>query len=443
MDRARRPYGTGRLVEQNGNWYGRWRMDGGTRANRKIGPVRQPGSSEGLTRGMAERKLQAMIAGEGTPTVKIDRERSVEAVAWMAYERVVSRNRKASYQETFASHVRTHIVPYFGSREISRVTVEEVERFQAHLMRKAPTRAGKQLPGTLSPRTVLNIMGVTYAVFDYAMRKGWVSDNVCRLVDRPTIRKTKRINFLTADELVLVLNEVAKGYDGGKRQLTWEQVDRIRSSDESASALAREFGVSNVLVSRVRRGQIYVTGRLFDELLPLIDGALILMAAQTGLRRGELLGLRWEDVDWVSQKVRVERAFVRGVFDAPKSEASLRSVSVIDAVGAALDELSRRNPYNGERELVFCHPETGNPLDGSNCTDRFQHYCARAGVKKVRFHDLRHTFATTLAAAGVPLWTIQGLLGHASSRTTEIYAAWRPDQGERDMIANAFAKARG
>jgi len=95
----------------------------------------------------------------------------------------------------------------------------------------------------------------------------------------------------------------------------------------------------------------------------------------------------------------------------------------------------------GDGDLVFAHPQTGLPLDRSKVTKRFKAACRDAGVREVKFHDLRHTFATRLAASGQPLRTIQEFLGHADSKTTQIYAHYAPSEREVQMVNEAFAIA--
>lgn len=86
------------------------------------------------------------------------------------------------------------------------------------------------------------------------------------------------------------------------------------------------------------------------------------------------------------------------------------------------------------------HPLTGRPLDGTKVSKRFQQACRDASVRVVRFHDLRHTFATRLAASGQPLRTIQEFLGHADAKTTQIYAHYAPSAYEVEMVNAAFSR---
>jgi integrase len=165
----------------------------------------------------------------------------------------------------------------------------------------------------------------------------------------------------------------------------------------------------------------------------------------TGLRQSELLGLRWRDVDWSAQRVRVRNTYVRAEHSKQgKSDLSTRrSVPLADRLAGELDRWSRRTIYGGDDDLVFAHPQLGTPLDRSKVTRRFKAACEDAGTRVVKFHDLRHTFATRLAASGHPLRTIQEFLGHADSKTTQIYAHYAPSAREVQMVSEAFARTSG
>ena len=180
-----------------------------------------------------------------------------------------------------------------------------------------------------------------------------------------------------------------------------------------------------------------------DVLGPVLR-VVILTAAMTGLRQAELLGLRWRDVDWSAQRIRVRKAFTRGEHSPRASRISrpaARSRWPIACV-AELDRWSKRSPYTSETSLVFAHPQPGTPLDRTKVTRRFQEACAEARVTVITFHELRHTFATRMAAQGVPMRKLQEWLGHADSKTTQIYTHYAPDEHEVAMVNEGFAGAR-
>ena len=99
---------------------------------------------------------------------------------------------------------------------------------------------------------------------------------------------------------------------------------------------------------------------------------MYMTAAMTGMRQGELLALRWRDVDWTARRVRVRRNFVRGEFGTPKSKRSSRSVPLADRVAGELDRLHQETQYRGDDDLVFAHPHTGKPFDRSKLVKRFK-----------------------------------------------------------------------
>ena len=160
----------------------------------------------------------------------------------------------------------------------------------------------------------------------------------------------------------------------------------------------------------------------------------------TGMRQGELLALRWMDVDWIAHRVRVRRNFVRGKFGTPKSKRSSRSIPLADDVARELELLFQASSYQADEDLVFAHPHTGRPIDRSLLLKRFKAALKRAGVREIRFHDLRHTFGTRMAAAGVPMRTLQEWMGHRDFKTTLIYADYAPAANEAEIVNAAFAR---
>ena len=108
------------------------------------------------------------------------------------------------------------------------------------------------------------------------------------------------------------------------------------------------------------------------------------------------------------------------------------------AVSGELDRHFQRSAYRGDDDLVFPHPQLGTVLDHSALVRRFKRALRAAGVREVRFHDLRHTYGTQMAAAGVPLRTLQEWLGHRDFKTTLRYADYAPSAHEGEMVERAF-----
>lgn len=231
-----------------------------------------------------------------------------------------------------------------------------------------------------SPKTISNHLNFLHGLFAFAIKRGWASDNAVAEAERPRAQGADPdIRFIDLEELEALLRVVP------------------------------------------------------DDVLGALERPLYLTAAMTGLRQGELLALRWKDVDWRAALIRVRRNYTRGRFGTPKTKRSSRAVPMPERVADALKEQLGRSQYTGADDLVFCHPETGGPFDASKMRKRFKEAIKASGVRSIRFHDLRHTFGTRMAAAGAPLRTIQEWMGHRDYKTTEIYADYAPDpvQGAR------------
>lgn len=164
---------------------------------------------------------------------------------------------------------------------------------------------------------------------------------------------------------------------------------------------------------------------------------LVQTAVFTGMRQGELLGLQWGDIDWSSRQIHVRRAWKDGAFTQPKTRNSLRRVDVPDFLMHELKAWRLRCP-KGEFEMVFPNG-AGNPETHANVLQRgFYPALRRAGLRKVRFHDLRHTFASLLLANGEDVVRVSRLLGHASPHITlNTYSHMLPKEhyGSTDRLA--------
>ena len=233
-----------------------------------------------------------------------------------------------------------------------------------------------------------NAIGTLNALYRFSIRRRWATTNPVAEVDLPPVEASSDIRYLEPAEVEAVARHALRG--------PYEHVDRA----------------------------LYVT------------------AAMTGLRQGELVALRWRDVDWTASRIRVRQNHVLGEFGTPKSRRSTRSVPMAPQVGAALDALSTVTRSPGDDDLVFADPLTGGALGKPQILRRFRAALAAAGLEEShRFHDLRHTFGTRMAAAGVAMRTLQEWMGHRDIQTTQRYADYAPSAGEADVVAAAFGTA--
>ena len=168
------------------------------------------------------------------------------------------------------------------------------------------------------------------------------------------------------------------------------------------------------------------------------DAAIYLTAAFTGMRMGELLALRWRDVDFERSAVRVRSSYYAGALTTPKS-GKVRTVPLAPNVAVALRRLQGRERFLCEDDLVFVGA-LGSYMDGSALRRRYKAALDRAGLRRLRFHDLRHTFGTRMIAK-VDIRRVQEWMGHADVQTTMKYLHFVPREEDALLVAEAFAEA--
>lgn len=219
------------------------------------------------------------------------------------------------------------------------------------------------------PRTVHHYAACLRAAFGYAVRKGMMERNPAANLDLPAIPRTERIPL-----------------DGAQ----------LRA---------------------------FLDGSRDDPFHPLW-----VTAAWTGMRQGELLGLRWQDVNLERAQIMVRSSLARlpgkrgtrYVITEPKTDRSRRVVPLLPEVVEVLrtvrkDQLER--PGKLDQGLVFC-TEAGSPLDAAKVSLAFRRAVEASGMPRVRFHDLRHGAATMMIQNGVDLAMVSSILGHSTITTT-------------------------
>jgi integrase len=168
------------------------------------------------------------------------------------------------------------------------------------------------------------------------------------------------------------------------------------------------------------------------------DAAIFLTAAFTGLRRGELVALRWRAVDFARRSIRVVASYSERALTTPKSGRA-RSVPMAPPVAEALARLASREAFTSEDDLVF-PGVAGGYLDASALYRRYKASLRRASLRSLRFHDLRHTFGTqVISNSAVSILQLKVWMGHADIDTTMNYLHYAPRTGEAELVADAFA----
>ena len=275
----------------------------------------------------------------------------------------------ASYEQL----IRSHVLPAIGAVQLQKLTAEDLDGLYA------------QLGGSHKPKTIRNLHGLLRKALADAERKGSVLRNVADLADPPKLSAGKRseMRIWTAPQLGAFLSQI-----------------------ESHRLYPAYFLVSH-----------------------------------TGVRRGEVLGLRWRDVDLSAGRLSIHQAIISVGYEIRvsdvKTDHGRRNVDLDERTVAVLRRWQRRQAEErlaiGSRHkdhgLVFCRPE-GTPLHPDYFSQTFDRAVARSGLPVIRLHDLRHTHASILLAAGVPVKIVSERLGHSTPAfTMSVYQHVIPGMG--------------
>ena len=252
--------------------------------------------------------------------------------------------KKRSWRKSDVSHLKAHLLPYFGNMVLSEIRQFQIEQYIARRLKDRLIRNPKK-----------------------AVQKSSINRELACM--RKILNKAIDWGYLT-------LNPMSKVTLFSEKDNLKE---RILSREEEQRLLAAS---------------------------PLYLKPILIVALNTGMRRGEILNLKWDQVDLEAQRIRVE---------VTKSGR----VRYVDINSVLLAMLREHKNNNGLYPYVFVNPKTRKPL--TDVKKSFDKTCKQAGISQLRFHDMRHTFASRLVESGADLITVKDLLGHRSVKTTERY----------------------
>ncbi len=277
--------------------------------------------------------------------------------------------RRSTYDD-YRRSIDLHVIPALGRVPLHKLTPEDLDTFYARLLTSG-RRDSKD--GGLSVKTVRKIHLVLHKALSDALRKGSVVRNVASIADRPKLSSAKRaeIKYWTAEQLRTFLDQVK-------------------------------------------------TNRAY---------AALFVSAHTGMRRGELLGLRWADVHLDDARLSVQQALIAVAYEMQLSDvktgAGRRSIDLDERTIAVLRQWRKRQAEEKlmlgagyhEHDLVFCRAD-GDPTHPDLFSQTFDRAVAKYGLPDITLHDLRHTHATLLLKAGVPVKVVSERLGHSNPAFT-------------------------
>jgi integrase len=307
----------------------------------------------------------------------------------------LARDWSASTQRDYRSVLDAHLLPEFGTSRIEAITAEQFERWRDRLAKDEAR----------SRKTVNKIATQAHAVFQHAVERFGLAVNVASQVRR--LRESSdsgRFDFFSPQDVDLLVATAAKGAHRDPSRPAISEAERVLRAEEDRQ-----------------------------------DGVIYLTAALAGLRRSELLALLWDDVDFEHTSIRVYEGYSAKKTGKPKSRKS-RTVPMVERLAAALEELKRRGHHTGRRDHVFVS-RFGTELDGSALRRRYLAARDATGLRPLRFHDLRHTFAS-VAINVASITQVQAWMGHADVKTTMRYLHHKSRADDARLLSAAFDPRR-
>jgi integrase len=291
-----------------------------------------------------------------------------------------------------AGESRAEIMTALGDRAAAAVTTRDVNRLLLQIAERG-----------VSPRTVNRYRQLVCAIYSYGCRESTFAlpQNPAIAADRRREPEPSRLNYYSPEEVEALARALAAGLH----------------RDPNAPAISQEEADARAAEDRQ-------------------DAELVRVAAYAGLRRDELVALRWRDVDFGLRKLVVSRSVSADIEPTSTKSRRTRDVPLPDQAAGALDRLSQRGDYTCPDDYVFTN-RLGRRLDGSAVRRRVDRVRDRIALRTLRFHDLRHTYGSLLVAGGIDLASVKAATGHSRITTTERYLHAR-SAGE---MADKFTRA--
>lgn len=329
---------------------------------------------------------------------------------------------RATTRRSYAGLIELYLRPYFGVQKVHRVTASGIERYRGEMVAGLPQPIAEAFAARLlQARPAL---GAARAKQRAARVKAGV-----RTINKSLTLLTMIFNY--AKSRHLVEHNPAEGIAKLKTALTDSPID---ANILTPTEVALLFDAAE---TARRGGEGHLTSNNYR--------LLIRVAVFTGMREGEILGAQWDDIDWNSRQLHVRRAWKEGAFVEPKTASSKRRIDLPAEIVSELRAWRLACP-KGEFDLIFPNLE-GRPMSHANLLQRgFYPALRRAGLRKIRFHDLRHTFASLLIANGEDVVRVSRLLGHANPTITlNVYSHMLPREhyGSADRLAKLIGHQVG